>query len=76
MDVDDVRRLVEGAAVPSHRKWAGKHGLSQQYVSMVINGEREPGPSILNAVGLERVVSYRRPIPKQSLPKPTSTEKE
>lgn len=70
IDIDGVRKIVEGVAVPSHRKWAAKHGLSQQYVSMVINGEREPGPSILDAVGLERVVFYR------SVPKPTSTEKE
>ena len=38
----------------------GAAGVSQQYVNDVLKGRREPGESILKALGLERVVSYRR----------------
>jgi DNA-binding transcriptional regulator YdaS (Cro superfamily) len=52
----------------SQAAWARSHNLSPAYVSDVINGRREPGPAILEALGIERVVSYR--------PKPTASEGE
>lgn len=52
----------------SQLKWAKAHGLSQPYVSDVLNGRREPGKSILLALNLEQVTIYR-PISKPS-PKP------
>jgi DNA-binding transcriptional regulator YdaS (Cro superfamily) len=38
--------------------WAARHGLSASYVSDVLNGRRDPGESILRALGLARVVRY------------------
>ena len=35
-------------------------GLSKQYLCDVLRGRREPGPKILSALKLERVVTYRR----------------
>jgi DNA-binding transcriptional regulator YdaS (Cro superfamily) len=52
----------------SQAAWARKHGVSPAYVSDVINGRREPGPAILDALGIERVVTYR--------PKPPASEGE
>jgi len=34
--------------------------VSPQYLSDVLHRRREPGPKILKAIGLERVVEYRR----------------
>lgn len=44
----------------SQSEWARTHGVSVQYVNDVLRGRRGPGDSILNALGFERVVSYRR----------------
>lgn len=44
----------------SQTAWAKKHGVSAAYVSDVLAGRREPGKLILDALGLERVTSYRR----------------
>lgn len=38
--------------------WAERHGLSPSYVSDVLNARRDPGDSILRALGLRRVVKY------------------
>lgn len=35
-------------------------GVSPQYLSDVLHRRRDPGPLILQAIGLERVVTYRR----------------
>jgi lambda repressor-like predicted transcriptional regulator len=35
-------------------------GVSPAYLSDVLNGNREPGPKIIDALGLERVVTYRK----------------
>ena len=43
----------------SQAAWAKEHGISQAYVSDVINRRREPGKAILEALGLERVITYR-----------------
>lgn len=34
--------------------WAKSNGISPQYVSDVLSGRREPGPKLLNSLGLER----------------------
>lgn len=52
-------QALKHATGHSQAAWAKKHGLSPAYVSDVINGRREPGKAILEALGLERVVSYR-----------------
>lgn len=38
--------------------WARRAGLSPQYVADVRLGRRAPGPAILLALGLVRIVSY------------------
>lgn len=38
--------------------WAERHSLSRAYVSDVLNARRDPGDSILRALGLRRVVRY------------------
>lgn len=62
MKADDVRSLLRRAiATESTAKaWADKNGVSPQYASDVLNGAREPGEAILKALGLERVVTYRK----------------
>lgn len=51
-----IRRAVEKAG--SQKAFAKANGLSEPYVSDVMNGRRDPGPRILEAVGLERYVGY------------------
>jgi transcriptional regulator with XRE-family HTH domain len=34
--------------------------VSPGYLRDILHGHREPGPKILEALGLERVVTYRR----------------
>lgn len=43
----------------SQKAFAAKHNLSAQYVCDVVQNRREPGPKLLAALGLERVVMYR-----------------
>ena len=50
----ECERLGGGSA------WAKMHGVSAQYVTDVRQGRREPGPAIYKALGLERVVSFKR----------------
>jgi len=40
--------------------WAKRAGVSQQYVQDVLKRRRAPGKAILDALGLERVVTYRK----------------
>ena len=62
MDTDDVRRLLlrECEKAGSMSEWAKENYVSPGYVSDVVNGRRLPGGSILAALGLERVVTYRK----------------
>jgi DNA-binding transcriptional regulator YdaS (Cro superfamily) len=64
MTINPVAILKQAA--PNQAAWARSHGISPAYVSDVINGRREPGPAILDALGIERVVTYR--------PKPPASE--
>lgn len=43
----------------SQKAFAEKHGLSAAYVCDVMNARREPGKSILDALGLTRVIRYK-----------------
>jgi hypothetical protein len=40
------------------RTWAATARVSQAYVSDVLNGRRDPGDSIVRALGLRKVVRY------------------
>jgi len=62
MKKDDVVKLLarEVGKAASRRQWARATGISSVYVDDVLNGRREPGKAILDALGLVRVVTYRR----------------
>lgn len=46
----------------SAKAWATQAGVSEAYVSDVRLGRRDPGPAVLDALGLERVVQYRAAV--------------
>ncbi|HWE99150.1 MAG TPA: hypothetical protein VG248_05085 [Caulobacteraceae bacterium] len=56
----EVIERLKSAARPSASAWARDHGLSPSYVGEVLRREKPPGESVLAALGLERIVSYRR----------------
>lgn len=61
---DVIARL--GAAIKaagSQTAFAQLHGISNQYVSDAMRGKRELGQKLLDALGIERVVSYREKSP-------------
>jgi hypothetical protein len=65
MTADDVRKLLKAACdkAGSLRAWARAHDLSAPYVSDVLLGNRAPGPSICQALGIEAVkpaTAYRK----------------
>ena len=58
MIVDAVKAL-EFEVRGNQSQWAKEHDVSPAYVSDVLAGRRDPGKKILDALGLERVVTYR-----------------
>jgi hypothetical protein len=48
----------------SQSAWARKHGIERSVVSDTLSGRREPSESVVNAMGLIRVVRYVRMRPK------------
>jgi hypothetical protein len=62
MTLDEViallRRRCEAGG--GQNAWAKANGVSGAYVSDVLSRRREPGQSILDPLGLEKVVGYRR----------------
>lgn len=56
--MDLLRKKVEEAG--SQKAFADKHGLSQAYVNDVLRERRDLAGGILNALGLERYIIYRR----------------
>lgn len=59
MTEDDVRALLRSKA-PRQADFAKVAGISPQYVNDVLAGRRDPGKAILDALGIEKVVTYRR----------------
>ena len=56
---DVLRMLFDRCLSAGSRKaWAEQNNISPAYVSDVLNGNRDPGERILNALGLVKVVSY------------------
>lgn len=51
---------VEVRWAGSPAAWARKHSVSPSYVTFVLQGDKEPGPKILAALKVERVVTYQR----------------
>lgn len=67
LDSLEVHRRLAAACkkAGSQKAWAEAHGLSAAYVCDVLSARREPGQSILDALGLVRIVRYRvKPIKK------------
>lgn len=60
LDVIEVYRRLQAAcaAAGSQQAFALQHGISPAYVSDVLHARRDPGDSILRALGLRRVVKY------------------
>lgn len=59
--VDVCRLLTEAcAAAGGQKKWADAHGISSPYVSNVLNSRCEPGRAMLEALGIVRVIMYRK----------------
>lgn len=60
LDSLDVFKRLRAAcqAAGGQAAWAARHGISAPYVSEVLNSTREPGPLILNALGLKKVVKF------------------
>ncbi len=52
--------LLREQAHPNQGAWAQAHKVAASYLSDVLNGRRDPGKSILAALGYERVVLYRK----------------
>lgn len=64
LDYDVVAILAgEVERAGSQTAWAKSHAVSLPYVNDVLQGRREPGAKILDALGLVRVVTYRRKVP-------------
>ena len=59
MDVNSIRTLLRRACeeAGSQTKWAEMHGISVQLVNLFLQGTREPGPTLLRALGFEKVES-------------------
>ena len=53
-----LRRAIAGEGW-TQQAFAKEFRISTAYLSDVLSGRREPGDKILDAVGFERVVSYR-----------------
>lgn len=62
--INEIRmRSMLDAAIKvsgSQKAFAKDAGISEQYLSDVLNGRRDVGDKILKWFGLERVIYYRR----------------
>ena len=66
MDIDVIQVLrFKASEAGSQRALAEQLGVGQPYLSRVMSGRLDPGPSILDPLGLERVVSYRAKRPAE-----------
>jgi len=65
MDRENVLALLRQKCdeAGGQKAWAAVHGVSQVYVSDVLAGRREPAGKIIAALGLERVVTFRKQRP-------------
>ena len=62
MNADDVRRALQRAIDQegTAAAWCKKHEIARGYVSDVLSVRQEPGDAILKALGIERIITYRR----------------
>ena len=58
--MDPIKILRRRIAQSTLRAVARDLGISPAYLSDAMHGNRDPGPKILEALGLERIVTYRK----------------
>lgn len=60
LTLDEVYGVLDGAIedAGSRRAFAGLHNITPAYLNEVANRDKPPGPAILDALGLEKIVSY------------------
>ena len=60
LKLDDLREVLaaKSAEMGSQKALAAQLEISPQYLGDVLSGKREPGESILKALGLQKVVLY------------------
>lgn len=61
MTRDELTTLIRAAVkdAGSQRALARKWDVSPSYVTDLLRGLRDPGPTILDAMGLERIIMYQ-----------------
>jgi hypothetical protein len=63
MTLDEVLALLQSECdkLGSRRQWALRIGVTPQYLSDVLNRNKEPGPKVLRALRLKRLpTTYER----------------
>ena len=61
MSADKVKDAVSRLVRRKGREGAAKAlGVSGPYISMLLNGQRTPGPRVLRALGLKKKVVFKR----------------
>lgn len=61
LSVGDVREILrlECEKAGGQKAWATQRGLSNAYVSEVVNGRKDAGDGIASHLGLVKFVAYR-----------------
>jgi len=61
LDLEGFRRLLrlEVDRAGGQSAWSRKTGVDRPHLSRVLNAHAEPGPTLINALGLEKVIAYR-----------------
>jgi predicted transcriptional regulator len=60
MKCNPIEMLNARTAKASQVSVAADLGIKPSYLCDLLKGRREPGPKVLKALGLERIVTYRR----------------
>jgi predicted transcriptional regulator len=58
--VDPIEILRKRCAGKEQSAVAVELGISPQYMTDLLKGRREAGPLVLDALGLEKLITYRR----------------
>jgi hypothetical protein len=58
--IDEVRKILREKCneVGSQAAFSFLYGISPGYISDTLNERREPGPALLAALGIRRVITY------------------
>ena len=62
MDIEQLLTLLrdECTKAGTQAAWAKSFGLSAPYVSDVLNGRRDPGKGILDALSVREIITYEK----------------